>query len=264
VLQKIKPHGTIKEFGETPEKDEIKSVIKKITYGKAPGATSLSTNMVKSLHDDATDFLTKIIQEFWRNQDTNFDSWHVTSPSILYKRKGDPEDLNNYRGICLKETTAKIISIIISNSLLKRLEEIGDRSQFGHIGCQEAQHTIKRALLLRRQHGIPTFALFVDLVKAFDTIQHQLLFILQRYGLPASIEKLFFNCQVEFKNNNKKNSIQYTTGVQQGDNMSTILFLFVMQAFMDTLNIDAPSSCFCYFPEHKNGVILSNSKNPSM
>jgi hypothetical protein len=44
----------------------------------------------------------------------------------------------------------------------------------------------------------------------------------------------------------KKNSIEYTTGVQQGDNMPPILFLFVMQAFIDT-----PSSNFCYFPEHK-------------
>jgi hypothetical protein len=95
---------------------------------------------------------------------------HITSLSILYKGKGDPKDLNNYRGICLKETTAKIISVIISNHLLKRLDEIGDRSQFGHMGCQEVQHTIKRALLPRRKHGIPTYALFVNLVKAFDTI----------------------------------------------------------------------------------------------
>jgi hypothetical protein len=64
---------------------------------------------------------------------------------MSYKRKGDPEDLNNYRGICLKETSAKIISIIISSCLLKRLDEIRDRSQFGHIGCQGVQHTIKRA-----------------------------------------------------------------------------------------------------------------------
>jgi hypothetical protein len=58
----------------------------------------------------------------------------------------------------------------MSNHLLKRLDEIGERSQFGHISCQEAQHTIKRVLLLRRQRGIPTYALFADLVKAFDTI----------------------------------------------------------------------------------------------
>jgi hypothetical protein len=142
--------------------------------------------MIKRLPEDAIDF--KAIQDFWSNQNTDFDSWHVTSLSIPYKGKGDREDLNNCRGICVKETTAKIISVIISNRLLKRLDEIGDRLQFGHIGCQEAQHTIKRALLLRRQHGIPTYALFVDLVKVFDTIQHQLLFkILQRYGLPNTL-----------------------------------------------------------------------------
>jgi len=100
------------------------------------------------------------------------------------------------------------------------------------------------------------------LVKAFDTIQHQLLFkILQKYGLPNTliqvIKKIYSNCFVEFKHDNKKSSIEYTTGVQQGDNMSPILFLFVMQAFMDTLKIDTPPAEFRYFPEHKNGNLAS-------
>jgi len=45
--------------------------------------------MIKSLPEDAVDFLTKAIQDFWSNQNTDFDSWHVTSLSILYKGKGD-------------------------------------------------------------------------------------------------------------------------------------------------------------------------------
>jgi hypothetical protein len=39
--------------------------------------------------------------------------------------------------------------------------------------------------------------------------------------------------------------------------MSPILFLFVMQAFMDTLKIDIPPAEFRYFPEHKNGNLKS-------
>ena len=68
---------------------------------------------------------------------------------------------------------------------MKRFKEINPTSQFGHIRCQEAQHVIKRALLLRRQHGLESYAIFVDLVKAFDTVQHDLLCqILTKYGLP--------------------------------------------------------------------------------
>ncbi len=70
-----------------------------------------------------------------------------------------------------------------------------------HIGCQEAQHIIKRALLLRRQHGLESYALFIDLVKALDTIQHALLLqALKKYGIPPGlksvIEKMYKNCPI--------------------------------------------------------------------
>jgi hypothetical protein len=150
--------------------------------------------MLKNLPEDALNFITETIQEFWQ-QNTDFSSWHVTKLNILYKGKGDPQDLNNYRGICLKETCAKVISSIVSSRLLQHLKTFGSKTQFGMIGCQEAQHTLKKALLLRRQHGLPTYALFVDLVKAFDTVQHPLLFlILEKYGIPSSLVNVIKKC----------------------------------------------------------------------
>jgi hypothetical protein len=47
--------------------------------------------------------------------------------------------------------------------------------------------------------------------------------------------------------------LEYSTGVHQGDNMSPILFLFVIQAFLETLKIDTQPIRFSYFPENKNG-----------
>jgi hypothetical protein len=79
----------------------------------------------------------------------------------------------------------------------------------------------------------------VDLVKAVDTVFHDLLCqILLRYGLPPvlvqNIKKLYNNCTVKIKVGAESTEIDYTTGVHQGDNMSTVLFLFVMQAFLET------------------------------
>ncbi len=47
--------------------------------------------------------------------------------------------------------------------------------------------------------------------------------------------------------------VDYTTGVHQGDNMSPVLFLFVIQAFLDTLKLKSQKINFAYFPENKNG-----------
>ena len=134
---------------------------------------------------------------------------------VLYKGKGDPQDPNNSRGIALKETSAKVLSIVIAKRLLRRFKEIDPSSQFGHVGCQEAQHIIKKALLLRRQHGIESYAVFVDLVKAFDTVHHQLLcLILTKYGFPASlvetIRKLYNDCKVKIQVGSKSVEIDYT------------------------------------------------------
>jgi len=136
---------------------------------------------------------------------------------------------------------------------MKRFKEINPTSQFGHIGCQEAQHVIKRALLLRRQHGLESYMIFVDLITAFDTVHHELLCqILMKYSLPPpiveNIRKIYHNCKVKIKVGEKKTTqINYTTGVHQGDNMSSILFLYVIQAFLDILNLQNPSIQFNYF-----------------
>jgi hypothetical protein len=107
---------------------------------------------------------------------------------MLFKGKGDPQDPNNHRGIVFKETSAKVLSIIIANRLLCKLKQIGTNTKFGHVGGQEAQHILKRALLLRCQHGLESYAIFVDLVTAFDTIHKDLLYaILERCGLPPSL-----------------------------------------------------------------------------
>ncbi len=110
---------------------------------------------------------------------------------------------------------------------------------------------------MRRQHGLESFVLFVDLVKVFDTIQHTLLLqILERYGIPLALkivsEKMYKNCQVEITCGKVSSIIDYIAGVYQGDNKSPIVFLFVMQAFLDTLDLNAQRNNYSFFPENKN------------
>ena len=152
----------------------------------------------------------------------------------------DPRDPNKHRGKAPKETLAKMLSITIARRLLKKIKQINTMLQFRHIGCQEAQHIIKRALLQRCQYGLESYAIFMDLVKAFDTVHHKLLHqILIKYGLPVpliqTIKKLYNNCKVKIKIGKQYAKIDYNTGVHQGDNMPSILFLFVIQAFLGTL-----------------------------
>ena len=61
------------------------------------------------------------------------------------------------------------------------------------------------------------------------------------------------NCTVQLEIGKEKYEIEYNTGVQQGDNMVPILFLYVMQAAMETLHkkITFNKLQFRHFPDLK-------------
>ena len=120
------------------------------------------------------------------------------------------------------------------------------------------------ALQTRKEFKLDSWVVFVDLVKAFDTVnQDMLLKILSRYGLPDSlidvIKRLYKDVNIEYKVGKKKFGIISTVGVKQGNNLAPILFLFVMQAAMDTLEvvwkenkIETPE--FMWAPDDEDGT----------
>jgi len=59
---------------------------------------------------------------------------------------------------------------------------------------------------------------------------------------PTLKYKLYQNCHIQLKLGTTLKKVPYTTGVQQGDNMAPILFLFVMQAVMQMLKKILPVS----------------------
>jgi hypothetical protein len=51
-----------------------------------------------------------------------------------------------------------------------------------------AVQKLKRMLLLRWQHGLDPYAIFINLVKALDTVHQDLLCaILEKYKLPSAL-----------------------------------------------------------------------------
>jgi len=79
-----------------------------------------------------------------------------------------------------------------------------------------------------------SWVVFVDLVKDFDSIHHELMFkLLKTFIFPNRplqvIKKLYNDFKIQIKIGKCKNLIDYTTGVKQGYNLAPILFIIVMQ-----------------------------------
>jgi hypothetical protein len=125
------------------------------------------------------------------------------------------------------------------------LDKHGTRFQFGRtpeIGCRDGLFTLKALLNARYNHNLTSYVGFVDLVKAYDTANYKLLIdILRRYGAPpkfaTDIEMIYRNNTCVLKIKNKVEEIPQSVGVCQGDNMAPVLFLFLMTAFAETLEL---------------------------
>ena len=114
-------------------------------------------------------------------------------------------------------------------------------------GCQDGNFTLRTLLHLRRQHNQDTYVIFANLVKAYDTYNHELMIkVLERYGAPPkfreSIRRLYTDLKVIVKIGKEKAEIDQQVGVRQGDNVSSVIFLFLMSAFAETLEKEWASS----------------------
>ena len=115
--------------------------------------------------------------------------------SPIYK-KGDKNNVDNYRGITLLSCVGKLFTSILNNRINKWAEEnkILDDFQFGF---REQKSTVDAMFLLQNIIDISLknknalYASFIDLKKAFDSANHQALwFKLAKNGMNSKLISL--------------------------------------------------------------------------
>ena len=221
---------------------EFTTAINGLKNNKSPGENEIPAEAFKAMNNENKNHVFSFINSFW-NGSEDYPEWH-SGLGIPVQKVSHPTNPNQYRIVNLMDVGSKIFSRILTARLYKLLALHGTKYQFGatpNSGCQDANYTLKTLLHLRRQHNLETFVVFADLAKAFDTTDHVLISnILQRYGAPPrlvnSIERLYSNLHVTLKIGKESTDIDQTVGVRQGDNLSPVIFLFVMTAFSEILD----------------------------
>ena len=149
----------------------------------------------------------------------------------------DVTDMSNYRPISVLPCFSKILEKIMYNRLYNHLYEnnILYNEQFGFQKNTSTDHAILELVDELRQsfnENKFTVVVFIDLSKAFDTIDHEiLLHKLKHYGVNGNILKWFSNYlsnrkqYIQYDKINKTNCLNTKCGVPQGYILGPLLFL---------------------------------------
>ena len=244
VLEQLKQRRTLWEINDPITWQEFDRAVNKLKNGKAAGLNGIPPEAYKAMDADCRQRVFKYVQDFFEGT-ADYEGWH-RSQCVPVPKSGDLSNPNKWRGVMLMDVCSKIFSIIMNERAFKLLKEHGTPFQFGgtpELGCQDGLFTIKTLLNMRKNHNLPSYVAFVDLVKAYDTANHDLLLrILEKYGAPpkfvSAIERMYQDLVVVLKIEKEVEEILQEVGVRQGDNMAPVLFLFLMSAFAETLELE--------------------------
>ena len=243
VLELVKQRRTEWKLNDPITWKEFDKAVNKLKNGKAAGLNGVPPEAFKAMTAEGREKVFKYVQDFWEGK-ADYDGWHQ-SQCVPVPKSGDLSNPNKWRGVMLMDVCSKIFSIIMNERAFVLLDMHGTKFQFGgtpKLGCRDGLFTIKTLLNMRKNHNLDSYVGFVDLVKAYDTANHELLLqILERYGAPpnfvSAIERMYQDLAVVLKIGKCSEEIVQEVGVRQGDNMAPVLFLFLMTAFAETLEI---------------------------
>ena len=233
-----------------PSQSEVIKAIKTMTSGKAPGADGLPPELFKNAGPHMARRLTRLFGQIWEQGEVpqEFKDAQIIH---IFKRKGDRALCDDHRGISLLAIPGKILARVILNRLSAHVFERGilPESQCGFRAGRGTMDMIFTARQLQekcREQNKDLFAVFIDLTKAFDSVNRGGLWaILHQIGCPEKLTNMIRSfhkgmraCVTEA--GEKSDEFEVLNGTKQGCVLAPLLFsiFFSMMLFVAFRNCD--------------------------
>ena len=169
--------------------------------------------------------------------DTGFlpHSWLEGFIVPIFKNKGDPKDVNNYRPITILSCLGKLFTSILNMRLSEFLEKnnIINENQAGFrkgFSCADHIFTLHALIEIMKNSKRKLFCCFIDFTQAFDKVWRVGLWQkLLHNAIDGKFFSVIYNMYQHIKSSiqlNSKTSESFPSeiGVRQGENLSPLLF----------------------------------------
>ena len=219
---------------------EIKELILKLPMKTSSGYDNISNVLLKKLCTSITTPLSIIFNKSLE-EGAFPEDMKLADVVPLFKSK-DRNECTNYRPISLLLTISKLLEKIVYCRTYKFLERHDKLyvSQYGFReghSCENAISELVSEIVKRQQEGMYTLALFLDLSKAFDSLEHSVLLNkLSRYGVRGKTNEWFASylqnrkmrvkCNVTSTGNLEYSQYQTVNyGIPQGSCLGPLIFI---------------------------------------
>lgn len=226
--------------------DETIIALNNLKENTTPGYDNISVKLLKSLVPDNINTFTKVINDILSSQ--TYPNELKTSKVLPIYKNGKKDLVENYRPISILPTFSKLIESIIYNQLMSYLQDINffHPDQYGFTpksGTEIATINLVQNICDSLDNKKHTSSLFIDLKKAFDTVNRPL-FIKKICDINVcnsviNLIKSFLTTrqQYTFINNCTSTLKNSVNGVPQGSKLAALFFIiYINDIFNCNLN----------------------------